>query len=75
MLPVSKDAVDGPGVAINLAIVYAWTDEFDLALKQLDTLSKVPYGLFYNRVKFAPYFDPLRTDPRYDKLLAGLAPH
>jgi TolB-like protein/Flp pilus assembly protein TadD len=75
LLPVSKDAVDGPLVAMNLAVVYAWADHPDLAFQQLDILSKVPYGLFYNHLKLEPYFDPLRKDPRYDKLLAALAPH
>jgi TolB-like protein len=31
MLPVSKDAVDGPGLLVNLAVVYAWTNGLDLA--------------------------------------------
>jgi hypothetical protein len=55
--------------------VYAWTNEPDLAFQQLDALSKMPYGLFYNYLKPGAYFDPLRQDPRYDKLLADLAPH
>jgi len=75
ILPITKDAVDGPGLAINLAVVYAWTNEPDLAFQQLDALSKMPYGLFYNYLKPGAYFDPLRQDPRYDKLLADLAPH
>jgi TolB-like protein/predicted Zn-dependent protease len=75
MLPISKDAIDGPNISINLALVYAWTDEADLAFQHLNALVKVPYGLFYNYVKLAPYFDPLRKDPRFDKLLAELAPH
>jgi hypothetical protein len=75
MLPISKDAFDGPRVAMNLAVVYAWTDEPDLAFHQLNALSKIPYGLFYNHLKLDRYWDPLRQDPRFDKLLAGLAPH
>ena len=74
MLPISKDAVDGPRVAMNLAVVYAWTDDRDLAFQQLDALSKVPYGLFYNHLKLESYLDPLRQDSRYDKLLVELAP-
>jgi TolB-like protein/Flp pilus assembly protein TadD len=74
ILPISKDAVDGPSVELNQTVVYAWTNEPDLAFKQLEALSKVPYGLFYNYLKLLPYWDPLRKDSRYDRLLAGLAP-
>jgi hypothetical protein len=58
----------------NLAVVYAWTDEFDLAFETLVPMTKVPSGVFYGDLKFDPLWDPLRKDPRFDKLLAELAP-
>jgi esterase/lipase superfamily enzyme len=60
--------VDGPAVALKEAVVYAWTNEPDLAFKGLETLSKIPYGVFYNQIKLGPYFDRLRTNPRYERL-------
>jgi hypothetical protein len=74
MLPISKDAVDGPGVAVNLAVVYAWTNELDLAFETLGSLPKTPNGLLYGDLKLSSYFNPLRKDPRFEKLLAELAP-
>jgi hypothetical protein len=74
-LPISKDAIDGPRVAMNLAVVYAWTNEPALAFEQLNALSDTSYGLFYNHLKLDPYFDPLRKDSRFDELLTRLAPH
>jgi len=74
MLPISKDAVDGPLIAINLAVVYAWTDELDLAFETLGHLTKTPSGIYYGNLKLEPYWEPLRKDPRFDKLLAELAP-
>jgi TolB-like protein len=74
-LPISKDSVIGPGLAMNLAVVYAWTDESDLAFNQLRALTRIPYGLFYNQLKLGPYFDPIRRDARYEELLGALAPH
>jgi hypothetical protein len=62
-------------VCMNLAVVYAWTYEPDSAFSLLETLAKTPYGLFFNDLKLSHYFDPLRKDPRYDKLLAELTPH
>jgi hypothetical protein len=74
MLPISKDAVDGPGMMANLVVVYAWTNELDLAFKILSPLTKVPYGVFYGQLKRDPLLGPIRKDPRFDKLLAELAP-
>jgi serine/threonine protein kinase/TolB-like protein/Tfp pilus assembly protein PilF len=73
--PISQDAMDGPGYVYSLAVVYAQTNEPDLAFQQLAILAKAPspwtsYGLF----RLDPGFDPLRRDPRFTKLLAQLAP-
>ena len=40
ILPVSKDALGGPGILMNLAVVYAWTNELDLAFMTLNPLRK-----------------------------------
>jgi TolB-like protein/Flp pilus assembly protein TadD len=73
-LPVSKDAVDGPGVQMNLAAVYAWTGEPDRAFEQLDILVKLPNGIYYGNLKGDPYWEPVRKDPRFARLTAELAP-
>jgi hypothetical protein len=59
---------------MNLAAVYAWTDEPNPALDQLDVLAKVPNGICYGNLKGDPYWEPLRKDPRFAKLLTDLAP-
>jgi hypothetical protein len=74
MLPIFKDAVDGPEMVLNLAVVYAWTNEPDLAFGALDPLKKTPGGIYYGQLKSDPYWEPLRKDPRFAKLLAELAP-
>jgi hypothetical protein len=74
MRPISEDQVDGPSIALNLALVYAWAGESDLALEQLNILMKVPGPVTYGELKIAPHWDPLRKDPRFDKLIAELAP-
>ena len=74
ILPISKDALDGPAVMTNLALVYAWTNEIDLAFETLVPLTTMPFGVYYGQLKLDPYWDPLRKDPRFDKLLAELAP-
>jgi tetratricopeptide (TPR) repeat protein len=74
MLPVTKDALVGPYVLLNLAVVYAWTDEPDLAFDTLSATARIPFGIYYGELKRGPWWEPLRQDPRYNKLLAELAP-
>ena len=73
--PISQDAADGPEIAMNVAEVYALTDRLDVAFTQLNILAKLPCGLLsYGNLKTDPGWDPLRKDPRFDNLLAQLAP-
>ena len=74
MLPVSEDAVDGPFLVYNLAAVYGMMNEPNLAFQQLAISVKTPGGATYGTLKLDPSWDPLRKDPRFDKLLAELAP-
>jgi TolB-like protein/Flp pilus assembly protein TadD len=74
LLSISKDAYDGPILATNLAAIYAQVGEHDLALEQLDTLVEVPNGPTPGTLLVEPEWDPLRGDPRFEKLVASLAP-
>src|SRR5262245_5707565 len=74
LLPIEKDSTDGPQVAFHLALIYAWTGERDLAIEQLEIVSKIPGGPTYGILRLDPSFDSLRGDPRFEKLLASLAP-
>ena len=74
ILPISKDAMDGPGVLANLAVVYAWGNEPDLAFEQLKVLARTPHGVYYGQLKRDQLWTPLRKDPRFAELLAELAP-
>ncbi|HKQ38120.1 MAG TPA: tetratricopeptide repeat protein, partial [Verrucomicrobiae bacterium] len=74
LLPVSKDAIDATVLIINLAQIYLWTGEKQLAIEQLEAAGRIPSALSYGLLKFHPMWDPLRGDPRFEKLLASLAP-
>ena len=74
MEPISKDAMEGPGLLENLAVVYAWSGELDLAFETLSHLRGTPFGLFYGDLKLDPDWEPLRQDSRYNKLLAEIVP-
>jgi predicted Zn-dependent protease len=74
LLPISADAVDGPTLAVNLAQIYAWTGEKDLAIEQISAVERVPNNLSYGFLKLHPNWDSLRGDPRFEKIVASLAP-
>jgi tetratricopeptide (TPR) repeat protein len=69
LLPVTKDAMAGAELLTNLAITYAWVGEKDLALKQLEEVLRIPSEVCYGRLRLEPYWDSLRGDPRFEKLV------
>ena len=42
LLPISKDAIDGVGLAVYLAQIYAWIGEKDLAIEQIAAVERAP---------------------------------
>jgi serine/threonine-protein kinase len=69
LLPVTKDVMTGAELLRNLAIIYAWTGEKDLAIKQLEELLPLYGPISYGQLCLHPWWDPLRDDPRFDKLV------
>jgi TolB-like protein/class 3 adenylate cyclase len=74
LLPVAKDSINGAYMIVNLAIIGAWTGEKDLALEQLRIATQLPGGPSYGILKLNPRWDPLRGDPRFEQIVASLAP-
>jgi TolB-like protein/Tfp pilus assembly protein PilF len=72
LVPISKDAIDGADLFLNLAVIYAWTGEKDLALKQLAEAARMPSALNYGWLRLHPDWDSLRGDPRFEKIVASL---
>src|SRR5438876_3866145 len=63
LLPVTKDALGGAHIMEYLGVIYAWTGEKDLAIKQLAATLQVPSLLSYGRLRLHPFWDHLRGDP------------
>ncbi len=74
LVPLSKDAINGEHAIVYLAIIYAWTGEKDLAFQQLQLAASIPSDISYGYLLLDPAWDPLRGDPRFDKIVASLAP-
>ena len=69
LLPVSKDAFDGPSRVEDLAKIYVMVGEFDAAIDQLDFLLSIPSNLSIPLLRLDPAWDPLRDHPRFIKLV------
>jgi TolB-like protein/Flp pilus assembly protein TadD len=74
LLPPTKDALNGTEVLYFFAVICAWTGESDQAMEQLETLAKLPAGVSYGEISLDPFWDPLRGDPRFEKIVNSLAP-
>ena len=74
LMPISKDIYDGALVLEGLAQVYTWTNERDRAIELLQKLVTMPGYTNYARLKLHPMWNPLRGDPRFEKIVASLAP-
>ena len=71
LLPMSKDALYGPNHLHQLVRIYMLVGEPEKALDNLEPLLKIPYNLSPGWLKIDPNFDPLRKNPRFQKLVAG----
>jgi TolB-like protein/cytochrome c-type biogenesis protein CcmH/NrfG len=65
-----RDAINQPQAEVQLAQIQARFD-IDSAIAALPRLLEVPAGLTVANLKFDPLWDPLRKDPRFQKLCAG----
>ncbi len=74
LLPLERDAANGLLVRTFLAMIYAWTGEKDQACQQLASTLQIPASVSYGELRLHPYWDPLRGDPCFEKIVASLAP-
>jgi tetratricopeptide (TPR) repeat protein len=74
LLPVEKDAINGPLMIAYLAMIAAWVGEKDLACEQLAIAIRPPSTVSYGQLKLLPFWDPLRKNPCFEKIVASLAP-
>jgi len=74
LLPVEKDAINGIAMIKYLAMIAAWVGDKDLACEQLAVAIRPPSRLTYGQLKLLPFWDPLRGDPCFEKIVASLAP-
>ncbi|HEV3408738.1 MAG TPA: tetratricopeptide repeat protein, partial [Chthoniobacterales bacterium] len=65
MLPIKRDAYDGPVLATNLAAIYAQVGEKARALDLLESLRRVPMAATAGTLRVEPEWDGLRDETRF----------
>ena len=68
LLPITEDALSGAVILADLALVYVMVGEFDKAIDQLDYLLSIPSYIQVEELRRHPNWDPLRNNPRFQKL-------
>jgi serine/threonine protein kinase/tetratricopeptide (TPR) repeat protein len=69
LLRAGKDVYEGVWAVTNLAMIAACVGDKDLAFEELDNIIRLPNPLSYGGLKLFPWWDPLRGDPRFEKIL------
>jgi tetratricopeptide (TPR) repeat protein len=67
---ISKDHFMGPGYLLGAAEIYAMSGEQQKAIDLLDYLLSIPSLISVPMIRLDPVWDPLRTNPRFDSMLA-----
>jgi serine/threonine protein kinase/Tfp pilus assembly protein PilF len=74
LLPVEKDSINGAVIIACLATIAAWVGDNDLACQEIVASIRYSSYLSYGELKLMPFWDPLRGDPCFEKIVASLAP-
>src|SRR5437773_8973571 len=57
LVPVNKDAINGPLLIQYLSIIYSWTGRKDLAIEELKRVTTIPSTISYGVLRLHPYWD------------------
>ncbi|MBA2241642.1 MAG: tetratricopeptide repeat protein [Chthoniobacterales bacterium] len=74
LMPVAQDTITGSDMLALFAVICAWVGDKDVAFQQLAIATRIPGTLSYGQLKLHPFWDPLRGDPRFEEIVASLAP-
>lgn len=74
LVPLEKDSLVGARMIYYLGLIYSLIGDNNLAIQQLEKSARIPCGVTYDDLLLEPQWDGLRSDPRFAKLVASLAP-
>jgi adenylate cyclase len=70
MLPVSRDAYHGPMAVVYSAEIYAMLGDADRAVPLIERSLAIPSPQTRQALRFDPKWDSIRSDPRFQQLIA-----
>ena len=71
---MGKDSINGLKMITYSAMMAAWVGDKDLACEQLAIVVHSPGDLSYGNLKLLLLWDPLRSGPRFEQIVASLTP-
>ena len=71
---MAKDSINGAHMIEYYSMIAAWVGDKELACEQLNAAVHTVGTLSFGQLKLLPYWDPLRGDPRFEKIVSSLAP-
>jgi serine/threonine protein kinase/tetratricopeptide (TPR) repeat protein len=71
MVGISRDAYGGPYNQLQLVRIYLLAGDTEKALDLLEPLLRIPFYLSPGWLRVDPNFDPIRKDPRFERLVGG----
>jgi len=71
--PITRDARVAAEIAAIMAVVYLWSGERDAAIDRIGRIASLPGSPTAGDLKLNPIWDELRSDPRFDKIIAEAA--
>ena len=74
LLAAQKEATHSTRVIMYLAMIAAWVGDKELACQQLSVALGYPNPPSYGELKLLPFWDPLRGEPCFEKIVVSLAP-
>jgi tetratricopeptide (TPR) repeat protein len=77
LVPVEKAPFTAQSLMAYFALIAAWAGEKDLALQQLAIAAPTPGATLitsYGMLKLSPFWEPLRGEPRFEKIVASFGP-
>ena len=77
LLPVEKDSINAQRLVAYFGIIAAWVGDRDTAFDYLTKAASTPGSAditSYGVLKLLPFWEPLRGDARFEKVVASVAP-